>query len=93
MNLRYTRAMITAALSGKLNGVNYAKDSIFGLSIPQSCPDVPVDVLSPRSTWPNPAAYDAKAKHVAGLFAENFAKFDHVSAIVAAAGPKVGERV
>ncbi len=93
MNLRYTRAMVTAALSGELNGVTFAKDPIFGLSIPQSCPDVPADVLSPRSTWPNPAAYDAKANHVAGLFAENFAKFDRVSATVAAAGPKVGKPV
>jgi len=80
--------MVTAALSGKLKGVTYAKDPIFGLSIPQSCPDVPVDVFSPRSTWPNPAAYDAKAKHLAGLFTENFVKFDRVSGKVAAAGPR-----
>jgi len=90
MNLRYTRAMVTAALSGKLNGVTYAKDPIFGLSIPQSCPDVPTDVLSPRSTWPNPSAYDAKAKHLTGLFSENFTKFEGVSGKVAAAGPRRG---
>jgi len=90
MNLRYTRAIVTAALSGKLNGVTYAKDPIFGLSIPQSCPDVPTDVLSPRSTWRDPSAYDAKAKHLAGLFSENFTKFEGVSGKVAAAGPRRG---
>ena len=93
MNLRHTRAMVAAALSGKLHGATYAKDPIFGLSIPQACPNVPAEVLSPRSTWRDPSAYDAKAKHLAGLFRENFAKFKRVSGKVAAAGPKVSAPV
>ncbi len=93
MNLRYTRAMIAAALSGKLNKTAYSTDPIFGLSIPQACPDVPTEVLSPRSTWRNPAAYDAKAKQLAGLFNENFTNLKQVSGKVASAGPRVGAAV
>jgi len=93
MNLRHTRAMVAAALGGGLSGVAYIADPVFGLAVPQTCPEVPAEVLSPRSTWPNPSAYDAKANHLAGLFTENFTKFERVSGKVADAGPKVGVRV
>jgi len=89
INLRHTRAMVRAALTGKLKSAAFANDPIFGLSIPKSCPDVPAEVLSPRGTWGDPAAYDAKAKHLAGLFSENFARFEGVAGKLAGAGPGV----
>jgi len=90
MNLRLTRAMVAAALAGTLNGVPYTPDPVFGLAVPQSCPDVPSAVLSPRSTWSNPTAFDAKARHLAELFTKNFHRFQGVSARVRAAGPVAG---
>nr|WP_131923982.1 phosphoenolpyruvate carboxykinase (ATP) [Hazenella coriacea] len=90
MNLSYTRAMVTAAIKGKLNEVNYEKDPIFGLSIPTSCPEVPAELLNPRHTWENKDAYDAKAKELAQRFQQHFAKFSHVSDEIKAAGPKLG---
>ena len=87
MSLPYTRAMVKAALSGSLDAVEYQRDAVFGLSVPQSCPEVPTGVLTPRSTWSDPSAYDTKAKELAGLFLENFKAFDGVSSDVIAAGP------
>ena len=88
IKLRYTRAMVSAALDGRLNDVPYDRDPVFGLMIPRSVPDVPGDVLNPRATWSDKAAYDAKAAQLANLFTQNFAKFDTASAQVAASGPK-----
>ena len=89
INLPYTRAMVKAALSGLLDdGVAYAEDPVFGLSVPQSCPEVPSEVLTPRSTWRDPAAFDAKAKELAGLFRDNFKSFGDVDADVKHAGPR-----
>jgi phosphoenolpyruvate carboxykinase (ATP) len=51
MSLKYTRAMITAALNGKLNAVEYIPHPVFGILVPQSCPDVPAEILNPRDTW------------------------------------------
>jgi len=79
MKLKYTRAMITAALSGQLVDVDYIKDEFFGLSVPQSCPNVPDEVLNPRDTWESKKAYDKKAKELAGEFRKNFAKFESFS--------------
>ena len=91
MKLAYTRAMIRAALSGKLDSVKTHPDSVFGLHIPQSVPDVPDDVLDPRATWSDAAEYDAAAARLAGMFRENFEKFAAgVSEAVRNAGPKAG---
>lgn len=90
IKLNYTRAMVKAALAGKLDNVSYANDPVFGVSVPQSCPDVPSGVLTPKSTWPDQAAYNAKAAELAGLFADNFKRFKDVSAQVLAAAPRVG---
>ena len=87
MDLRHTRAMVNAALAGALSDVEFRTDPVFGLSIPATCPNVPAVVLSPRSTWKNEAAYDAKANELAALFAENFKSFDNVAPAVIAAGP------
>jgi len=66
------------------------KDPIFNLDVPASCPDVPSDLLKPRTTWANPADYDAQAMKVARMFVENFTNFEQgVSADVLAAGPNV----
>jgi phosphoenolpyruvate carboxykinase (ATP) len=89
MKLAYTRAMVTAALEGKLTDVAYEADPIFGLSIPTECPGVPAEVLNPKNTWKDAAAYDQQAQHLAGLFVDNFHKFEGVEEKVIAAGPKV----
>lgn len=75
MKLKYTRAMITAALEGKLDGVEYHKHSVFGTGIPKSCPGVPSEVLSPRQTWNNDEAYYKKANELARAFINNFEKY------------------
>ena len=88
MKIAHTRAMIRAALSGALDGVQYEKDPIFNLDIPTSCPDVPSDVLKPRTTWAHGAAYDEQAAKLARMFVENFKTFEQgVTAEVLAAGP------
>ena len=88
MKIGYTRAMITAALSGALDSVAYEKDPIFNLDIPASCPGVPPAVLKPRNTWADGAGYDQQAARLARMFVENFKAFeDGVSADVLAAGP------
>lgn len=76
MKLKYTRAMITAALNGELEHVSFVNHDIFGLAVPQSCPNVPSEVLNPRNTWADKEAYDAKAKELAQSFRNNFAKFE-----------------
>tara|TARA_R110000850_G_scaffold254614_1_gene380214 strand:+ start:105138 stop:106736 length:1599 start_codon:yes stop_codon:yes gene_type:complete len=76
MKLKYTRAMITAAMNGELNDVDFENHPIFGLAMPTSCPNVPDEVLNPKSTWKNAKAYDVQAKELAASFRENFAKFE-----------------
>ena len=66
MKMAYTRATITAALAGKLDEVPFVPDPVFGVLVPLSCPGVPSEVLAPRGTWPDPAAYDAQASLLAG---------------------------
>ena len=86
MNLAYTRAMVRAAINGSLEKSTFTKDPIFGVDIPDTCPDVPAEILNPRSTWEDPTAYDRTAKELARLFNENFAKFKNVSEAIRAAG-------
>ncbi len=87
MEIGHTKAMLRAALSGKLDGVEMRVDPVFGLRVPRSCPDVPPEVLDPRSTWKDPAAYDLTARKLAGMFHENFAQYaDQVTPEVRAAG-------
>ena len=76
MKLKYTRAMITAALDGKLKDMDFERHPIFGLDVPQSCPNVPDEVLNPRQTWKNKEAYDSQARQLAVSFKENFAQFE-----------------
>lgn len=76
MKLKFTRSMITAALKGELDHVIYAKHKVFGMAVPQSCPDVPEEVLNPRNTWADKYLYDVKAFELANRFRQNFAKFE-----------------
>ena len=84
-----TRRMVDAALSGALQGVATRTDPLFGLEVPESVEGVPSELLEPRSTWADPAAYDERAARLASMFEENFVQYaDGVSAEVAAAGPR-----
>jgi phosphoenolpyruvate carboxykinase (ATP) len=90
MKLKYTREMITAALDGKLDDVDYEKHPVFGVAMPTTCPAVPAELLNPRNTWKDAAAYDEQAKMLAGLFIKNFEKYkDAVSCEIAEAAPKI----
>jgi phosphoenolpyruvate carboxykinase (ATP) len=88
MQLSYTRAMLRAALSGGLDQAEFVRDPVFGFQVPTRVPDVPREVLSPRGTWSDPAAYDAQARKLAAMFRENFEHYrSEVPTSVAAAGP------
>jgi phosphoenolpyruvate carboxykinase (ATP) len=88
MEIRYSRAMVNAAISGALDKVEMNTDPIFGFSIPKSCPGVPSRVLDPRNTWADKKAYEAKARELVGLFKKNFEQFaSSVPDQVKAAGP------
>jgi phosphoenolpyruvate carboxykinase (ATP) len=76
MKLKYTRAMITAALNGELDDVAYENHKVFGIAKPQTCPNVPSEILNPRNTWENPELYDKKAVELAQKFKANFTKFE-----------------
>jgi phosphoenolpyruvate carboxykinase (ATP) len=90
IKLKYTRAIIDAIHAGALANVPTEIDPVFGLSVPTSCPEVPSEILLPRNTWSDKAAYDEKAKKVASLFRENFKKYEaQASAEVRGGGPKL----
>jgi len=90
MRIDHTRTMVRAALKGELAGVEYDADPIFGVAVPRTVPGVPAEVLRPRDTWPDGAAYDLKARDLARMFATNFEAYaSEVSSEVRAAGPRV----
>ncbi len=90
VKIAHTRAMVHAALGGALDGVAMTPHPIFGVAVPASCPDVPAGILEPRGTWADKAAYDAQARKLAGMFADNFTAFaSSVPEDVRAAGPRV----
>ena len=90
MKLPYTRAMITAALEGKLDNVEFEAHPVFGMMMPKECPGVPSDILNPRNTWADKAAYDAKAKDLAQQFVKNFEQYaSGAGKDILAAAPKV----
>jgi phosphoenolpyruvate carboxykinase (ATP) len=90
ISIKYTRALLTAALSGELNKVKFQIDPIFGYEVPTSCPDVPAEVLDPSSSWADKSAYEKGYKELAKRFVDNFAKFaDGTPQDVLDAGPKV----
>src|SRR4051794_265100 len=90
MNINHTRSMVRAALSGALDDVPTEIDPVFGVEVPRTCPDVPSEVLQPRATWSDGAAYDREAAALARMFADNFAAYANgVPESVRAAGPRV----
>ena len=93
MQIDHTRNMVRAALSGALDSVETVIDPVFRVAVPVEVPGVPTEVLTPRNTWPDPAAYDAMANKLATMFQDNFAKYaDGVSEAIRTAGPAPIER-
>ena len=94
IKLRYTRDMITAALEGKLDNVDFKEHEVFGLKMPTECPNVPAEILNPKNTWDNKDGYDRKADQLAVAFVENFRKFaDYANDEIMAAAPKASATV
>ena len=76
MPIKATRALLTAALDGSLNGVQFRRDPNFGFEVPVSVPGVDDALLDPRQTWADGAAYDAQAEKLKGMFRDNFQKYE-----------------
>ncbi|MBI5934773.1 MAG: phosphoenolpyruvate carboxykinase (ATP) [Chloroflexi bacterium] len=90
ISIKHTRALLNAALTGKLADVAYYQDPIFGFEVPKTCPDVPESVLEPWSSWPSREEYDKRYRDLALRFKQNFKKFEEGTPIeVVEAGPKV----
>ena len=88
ISLKYTRAMVSAALKGELEKGEFETDPYFGVSVPKAVEGVPSELLMPEKTWENKDEYHAKAKDLVTRFVENFKKYDKMPAEVVAAGPK-----
>ncbi|MBW7883631.1 MAG: phosphoenolpyruvate carboxykinase (ATP) [Caldilineaceae bacterium] len=89
IKIAFTRAMVHAILDGALDNAEFHPDPIFNIFIPAACPNVPTEVLDPRNTWTDRAAYDRQAAMLARMFMKNFEKFaDKVSQSVADSGPR-----
>ena len=87
IKIKYSRAMVTAALTGALDDAKYRHDDIFNLDIPTEVDGVPSEILDPKNTWSNHDDYTESAKTLAKMFVENFKKFENVSADIIQAGP------
>jgi phosphoenolpyruvate carboxykinase (ATP) len=88
MKIKYTRALLKAALNGELDDVSFKKDPVFGIEIPQQCPGVPEEILTPINTWANKEEFKQTAADLASRFAENFKNFaSQVDEEVKNAGP------
>ena len=93
MSLKYTRAMITAALNGQLGG-DFETHEIFGLAMPTTCPNVPDEVLNPKNTWKDKDEYDRTAQKLANKFNKNFEKFsEYANEEILKGAPKASEKV
>ncbi|HEY5826511.1 MAG TPA: phosphoenolpyruvate carboxykinase (ATP), partial [Cyclobacteriaceae bacterium] len=92
MSLKYTRALITAALNGELNKVIFDTHETFGIEFPTHCPEVPAEILNPKNTWSDKDAYDQKANYLANAFNKNFEKFaEFANEEILTGAPKVKE--
>ena len=90
ISIKHTRALLNAALTGKLNAVEYRRDPVFGFDVPTSCPDVPTEALDPASSWQDKSEHEQKYKLLAQKFIDNFKNFeDRAVKSVIDAGPKV----
>jgi phosphoenolpyruvate carboxykinase (ATP) len=89
MKISYTRALLNAALEGRLDKVPFEEDPVFGVQVPTLCEGVPAEILKPRNTWADKDSYDKKAQELSRLFRENFRQFeDQTPSEVRTAGPK-----
>ncbi|MDD6799983.1 MAG: phosphoenolpyruvate carboxykinase (ATP) [Firmicutes bacterium] len=89
MKLKYTRAMVSAAIAGELNHVEYELDPIFNVYVPKSCPNVPSEILKPMNVWKDATSYEKAARLLATKFAQNFAaKYPDMPENIAKAGPR-----
>lgn len=89
IRLQYTRRLVNAVLDGELDAVKWETFPVFGFQIPSCCPDVPSDILNPRNTWEDKAAYDEQLRKLAALFGKNVTKFHGlITDDILAAGPK-----
>jgi len=94
MPIKYTRALVKAALEGRLKNSTFEEDPVFGVQVPTSCEGVPEEILKPRRTWQNKDAYDEKARYLAGLFKDNFSQFEkEVPLELKKAGPRETAKV
>ena len=89
IHIKYSRAMVNAAINGELDNVEYVKDENFNLMVPKSCPGVPDEILDAKGMWDDAEAYEAQAKKLAGLFLKNNERFKDIPKEVLAAGPKL----
>jgi phosphoenolpyruvate carboxykinase (ATP) len=89
MNLKYTRAMVKAALNSDLEKVQFKHDDVFNFDIPTSCAGVPSEILDPANTWSDKQSYSISSKRLAALFVKNFQKFGEVPKEIVDAGPKI----
>ena len=90
ISIKYTRAMLTAALSGALSDVTYTEDPVFGFEVPEHCPGVPDDVLNPALAWPSESEYKIRYRDLASRFIDNFRKFeDQADITIRNSGPKI----
>jgi phosphoenolpyruvate carboxykinase (ATP) len=87
MSLKYTRAMVNAAVSGQLDHVAAEQHPVFKVWVPKSCPGVPSEILDARGQWKDKAAYDSSAENLSALFRKNFEKFGHVAEEILEAAP------
>ena len=88
--IKHTRAIVSAALNGSLEKVNYKPDPIFQILVPEEVPGVPSQILAPKNTWDDPQAYEEQARELARRFVENFEQFSNARPEIVAAGPKAG---
>jgi len=89
IKIEYSRAMVTAAITGSLDIVKFSHNDVFNLDVPTECPGVPSKILDSKSTWIDKDAYDLSAKKLAQMFADNFKKFENVSDEIRLAGPRM----
>ena len=87
MSLKYTRAMVNAAIAGQLDKVPAEPHLVFRVMVPKSCPGVPAEILDARSQWKDKAAYDKAAENLSALFKKNFEKFGKVAKPIMEAAP------
>ena len=88
MSLPYTRAMVNAAIEGRLDGVPVEPHPVFQVLVPKEVPGVPSEILDPRAQWKDAGAYDHAAADLSSRFRRNFEKFGYVTPEVLAAGPR-----